>query len=253
MIVRFLGTGTSSGVPLIGCQCEVCTSTDTHDKRLRSSVLVELEGKTIIIDCGPDFRQQMLREDVRQLDAILMTHSHKDHTGGLDDIRAYNFILKRDMHVYLDSYTELVIRTHYDYIFAKDPYPGIPRVQLHNIGNAPFMVDGIEIIPIQVYHHKMPVFGFRIGDFTYITDANRIDEAEKEKVKGSKVLVLNALRREAHISHFTLSEALALVDELKPDRTYLTHISHQLGRYAEVSKELPYNVFLAFDGLKVEL
>lgn len=253
MIVRFLGTGTSSGVPLIGCQCAVCTSTDTHDKRLRSSVLIETQGKTFIIDCGPDFRQQMLREDVRQLDAILMTHSHKDHTGGLDDIRAYNFILKRDMHVYLDTYTEQTIRTHYDYIFAKDPYPGIPRVQLHNIGNAPFMVEGIEVTPIQVYHHKMPVFGFRIGDFTYITDANRIDEEEKEKVKGSKVLVLNALRREAHISHFTLSEALALVNELKPARTYFTHISHQLGKYADVSKELPENVYLAFDGLKVEL
>lgn len=253
MIVRFLGTGTSSGVPLIGCQCEVCTSTDPRDKRLRSSVLVEVDGKTIIIDCGPDFRQQMLREDVRVLDAILMTHSHKDHTGGLDDIRAYNFILKRDMHVYLDSYTEQVIRTHYDYIFAKDPYPGIPRVQLHNISNEPFTVDGIEVRPIQVYHHKMPVFGFRIGDFTYITDANRIDDAEKEKIKGSKVLVLNALRHEAHISHYTVAEALALVNEVKPERTYFTHASHQLGKFADVSKELPENVYLAFDGLKVEL
>ncbi len=253
MRVRFLGTGTSSGVPLIGCSCPVCTSTDPRDKRLRSSILIETDGKTLVVDIGPDFRQQMLREDVRNLDAVLMTHSHKDHTGGLDDIRAYNFMLKKDMPIYLDEYTEKVLRNHYDYIFDIDPYPGIPRVKLRRIGNEPFLAEGVPVVPIQVYHHKMPVLGFRIHNFTYITDANLIPDEEKRKIKGTDVLVLNALRLEAHISHFTLDQALALIEELQPRQTYLIHMSHQLGKHADINKELPRGVALSYDGLHIEV
>lgn len=253
MRVRFLGTGTSSGIPLIGCTCDVCISTNPKDKRLRTSVLIETDGKTFIIDIGPDFRQQMLREEVKNLDAVLMTHSHKDHTGGLDDIRAYNFMLRKDMPIYLDEQTERILRLHYDYIFAVDPYPGIPRVKLKRISNQPFEAEGVPVTPIQVYHHQMPVLGFRIHDFTYITDANRIAEEEKEKIKGSKVLVLNALRRESHISHFTLDEALALIEELQPQQTYLIHMSHQLGRHTDINKTLPKGVALSYDGLNIEV
>lgn len=239
---------------MIACRCEVCQSTDTRDKRLRSSVLVDVAGKTLVIDTGPDFRQQMLRENVQRLDAVLMTHSHKDHTGGLDDIRAYNFILREDMDIYLDEYTEAVIRNHYDYIFAPNPYPGIPRVKLHNIKpDEPFVAEGVPVTPILVWHHKMPVLAFRIHDFTYITDANRIDPEELEKVRGTKVLVLNALRREKHISHYTLEEALALIAEIQPERAYLTHLSHQMGKHADILRELPEGVELAYDGLRVDI
>lgn len=253
MRVRFLGTGTSSGVPLIGCTCAVCTSDDPRDKRLRTSILIEVDDKTLVVDAGPDFRQQMLREDVKDLDAILMTHSHKDHTGGLDDIRAYNFILRKDMPIYLDAYTEQVLKKHYDYIFDPNPYPGIPRVKLRQITNKAFTAEGIPVTPVQVYHHKMPVFGFRIKDFTYITDANRIPDEEKAKIRGSKVLVINALRKESHISHFTLDQALELIKELQPERTYLIHMSHQLGKHADISKELPDGVALSYDGLSIEV
>jgi phosphoribosyl 1,2-cyclic phosphate phosphodiesterase len=247
--VTFLGTGTSGGVPMIACPCRVCHSTDQKDKRLRTSVLVEKDGKAIVIDTGPDFRQQMLREEVKRLDAVLLTHGHIDHTGGLDDIRAYNFFQQQDMNVYLDTLTESILRRQYAYIFDKDPYPGIPRVKLNHINTEPFEIEGIRIIPIQVLHHRMPVLAFRIDDFTYITDANYISPEEKEKIKGSKVLVVNALRHEKHISHYTLAQALELVEELEPERTYFTHISHQLGLHAEVEKELPEGVALAWDGL----
>jgi len=251
--LTFLGTGTSGGVPMIACKCPVCTSTDSKDKRLRSSVLIETEGKTLLIDCGPDFRQQMLREQVERVDGIIFTHSHKDHTGGLDDIRAYNYILKRDMPLYLTAFTESEIRDQYSYIFSPNPYPGIPRVHMHTIdGDTPFEAEGIPVVPIKALHHQMPVLGFRFGDVTYITDANYIAPEEIEKIKGSRILVLNALRREQHISHFTLQQAIDLIKELKPERAYLTHISHQMGKHEDVSQELPEGVHLAYDGLQVE-
>ncbi|CAN5198800.1 MBL fold metallo-hydrolase [soil metagenome] len=253
MRLTFLGTGTSSGIPMIACTCPVCTSTNAKDKRLRSSVMIEAHDKTLIIDCGPDFRQQMLREEVMRVDGIIFTHPHKDHTGGLDDIRAYNFALKRDMPLYLDAFTEGEIRDQYSYIFSPNPYPGIPRVQLHRIdGDKPFEAEGISVIPIKAMHHQMPILGFRFGDITYITDANYIDPTELEKVKGSRILILNALRHQPHISHYTLQQALELIRELKPERAYLTHLSHQMGKHEEVSKELPENVFIAYDGLRLE-
>lgn len=252
MRLTFLGTGTSGGVPMIACTCAVCISPNPKDKRLRSAVMVEAAGKTLVIDCGPDFRQQMLREGVMRVDGIVFTHSHKDHTGGLDDIRAYNYVLRRDMPLYLDDLTEEAIREQYSYIFSPNPYPGIPRVQLHRIdGQTAFEAEGVPMVPIQVMHHQMPVLGFRMGDLTYITDANYIPPEELEKIKGTKILILNALRREQHISHFTLQQALDLVALLKPEKAYFTHISHQLGTYEAVSQELPPNVFLAYDGLQI--
>lgn len=253
MRVRFLGTGTSSGIPLVGCKCAVCQSTNPKDKRLRTSVLVEVNGLNIVIDTGPDFRQQMLREHIDRLDAVLFTHSHRDHTGGLDDIRAYNFIMKRDMNLYLTEFTASQLKIHYDYVFAENPYPGIPRVRLNIIDNKPFDIQGTTITPIQVLHHKMPVLAFRIEDFTYITDANYIAESEKEKIKGSRVMVINALRREDHISHFTLSQALDLIAELEVEQAYLIHMSHQLGLHNDVERELPEGVHLSFDGLHLDI
>jgi phosphoribosyl 1,2-cyclic phosphate phosphodiesterase len=251
--ITFLGTGTSQGVPLIACKCEVCTSTNVKDKRLRSSIMVETSTTTIVIDTGPDFRQQMLREQVEQLDAVVFTHEHKDHIAGLDDVRAFNFINGKHIEVYATSRVQAAIKREFAYIFAEDKYPGIPLINLHEINIAPFKINHIEFIPIEVMHYKMPVLGFRIADFTYITDAKSISEKEKEKIKGSKVLVLNALRREEHISHFTFQEAIDLAKELDVEQAYFTHISHQLGLHEQVSEELPSNVFLAYDGLKLIL
>jgi phosphoribosyl 1,2-cyclic phosphate phosphodiesterase len=251
--ITFLGTGTSQGVPLIACKCEVCTSTNVKDKRLRSSVMVETSTTTIVIDTGPDFRQQMLREQVEQLDAVVFTHEHKDHIAGLDDVRAFNFINGKHIEVYATSRVQAAIKREFAYIFAEDKYPGIPLINLHEINVAPFKINHIEFIPIEVMHYKMPVLGFRIADFTYITDAKSISEKEKEKIKGSKVLVLNALRREEHISHFTFQEAIDLAKELDVEQAYFTHISHQLGLHEQVSEELPSNIFLAYDGLKLIL
>lgn len=253
MKVTFLGTGTSSGVPMIGCDCEVCKSSDTRDKRLRTSVYVELPELCFTIDAGPDFRQQILRENIQHLDAVIITHAHRDHVGGLDEVRAFNFLSGKDFDIYLDAYAEKTIRTQYDYAFSGSKYPGIPRINLISIGNAPFEIKGNQILPIQVLHHKLPVLGFRIGDFTYITDANQISAEEKEKIKGSKVLVLNALRHEKHISHFTLQEAIDLVHELKPEHAYFTHISHQLGRHEIVQAGLPAGITLAHDGLQIRI
>ncbi|CAN5420427.1 MBL fold metallo-hydrolase [soil metagenome] len=253
MKITFLGTGTSQGVPLIGCQCEVCQSDDARDKRLRSSVLVETGGKTIVVDTGPDFRQQMLREDVRSLDAVVFTHEHKDHIAGLDDVRAYNFLQKKSMPVYATERVQHAIKREFSYIFDNSPYPGIPKIDLHTITTEKFEAGGISVQPIEVLHFKLPVLGFRFGNFSYITDANYISAAEREKIYGSEVLVLNALRREAHISHFTLSEAITLAEELKAGTTYFTHLSHQMGKHADVEKELPSNIQLAYDGLKIEL
>ena len=246
-----LGSGTSQGVPLIACSCLVCNSNNDKDKRLRSSIKIEVENKTFVIDSGPDFRQQMLRSKTKQLNALIFTHEHKDHIAGMDDIRAFNYVNKSAIDVYATDRVEEALKREYAYIFSDEKYPGIPEINLINIENKPFLVQDIEVIPIQVYHYKLPVLGFRFGDFTYITDANFINDAEKEKIKGSKVLIVNALRREQHISHFTLEEAIALGKELQVPQIYFTHISHQLGLHTEVEKELPSGFHLAYDGLEI--
>jgi phosphoribosyl 1,2-cyclic phosphate phosphodiesterase len=249
--ITFLGTGTSQGVPVIGCTCEVCQSLDYRDKRLRTSVQVEISNQSFVIDTGPDFRQQMLRENVKRLDAVLFTHAHRDHTAGLDDVRAYNFMQGMDMPIYGAQSVLDQLRLEYAYAFAEKVYPGIPRLQLNAIDDQPFQVNGIDIIPLPVQHLHMSVFGFRIKDFSYITDANSIPEETLDRLKGTEVLVLNALQIEPHISHFNLKEALAMVEKIKPKKTYFTHISHKLGLHADVQKKLPASVFLAHDGLQV--
>ncbi len=251
MIITFLGTGTSQGVPVIGCSCPVCASLDFRDQRLRTSVHLSINGKSLNIDCGPDFRQQVLRERIQSLDAIIYTHEHKDHTAGLDDVRSYNFKQGKDMPIYGRKSVIEQIKAEFAYIFSNFKYPGVPRVATFEIENKPFEVEGITIIPIEVMHYKLPVFGFRIKDFTYITDANYISEEEKKKIKGTRILVLNALQQQEHISHFTLKEAIALAQEFGAEATYFTHISHKLGLHREVSEGLPEGIFLAYDGLKV--
>lgn len=250
----FLGTGTSQGVPLIACDCNVCTSQDSKDKRLRSSVLVRTSQTTLVVDTGPDFRQQMLRENVKVLDAVLFTHEHKDHIAGLDDVRAYNFILKKKIPVYATERVIKALQREFYYIFNDEKYPGIPEIDIHLIDNQAFYIQDIHIQPVELLHYKLPVLGFIFNQrLAYITDANYISPPEKNKLKNLDVLIINALRREKHISHFTLQEALDIIQELQPKKAYLTHISHQLGTYKEVSKELPQNVFLAYDGLKITL
>ena len=249
MKVTFLGTGTSQGVPVIGCECEVCNSIDFQDNRLRSSVHIEVDNLSLVIDTGPDFRQQMLRNRVRKLDAVLFTHAHKDHTAGMDDIRSFNFLQKTDMPIYGKADVISQLRDEFAYVFAETKYPSIPQVKVNTITNTSFTIGKTKIRPIEVMHHKLPVHGFRINDFTYITDANYISESEKKKISGSRILVLNALQKKPHISHFTLDEALALIEEIKPEKAYLTHISHKLGKQRDVKKELPHNVELAWDGL----
>jgi phosphoribosyl 1,2-cyclic phosphate phosphodiesterase len=251
--VTFLGTGTSQGVPLIGCTCKVCTSSDKKDNRLRSSVMIEHENTTIVIDTGPDFRQQMLREKIKKLDAVIFTHEHKDHIAGMDEVRAFNFINNMVMPVYATERVQNALRREFAYIFSGEDYPGIPKIDLHTITDKEFMVGDMAIIPIEVLHYKLPVKAFRIGNFTYITDANFISEEEKKKIKGSEVIVINALRRNEHISHFTFQQAIDLADELKAKKTYFTHISHQLGTYKEVSLELPPHIELAYDGLTIQV
>ncbi len=251
MKVTFLGTGTSQGVPVIGCHCEVCSSLDFRDKRLRVSIHIETEGNSFIIDSGPDFRQQILRENIQKMDALIFTHQHKDHTAGMDDIRSFNFKQNMDMPVFATKDVFEQLKREFLYIFEEVKYPGIPKIQVNIIDSNPFEINSIKIIPIQVMHYKLPVFGYRISDFTYITDANYISDSEKQKIKGSKVLVLNALQHDKHISHFNLQEALDLVEELKPEKAYFTHISHKLGLHSSIS--LPDNVALAYDGLKISL
>lgn len=236
---------------MIACPCRVCHSDDPRDKRLRSSVLITQGEKNIVVDTTPDFRYQMLRAQVVRLDAILITHAHKDHIAGMDDVRAFNYFQQRAIDIYAEESSEHVIRQEFHYAFAEKKYPGVPDINLHRISEDSFCIDGIKIQPIRVMHYKMPVLGFRIGDFTYITDANYVSAAEKEKIKGSRVLVLNTLRKEPHISHFTLQEAMDLSDELQVPETYFTHISHQLGLHAEVSAELPTGKHLAYDGLQL--
>ncbi len=251
--ITFLGTGTSQGVPVIACDCATCQSADPRDNRLRTSVMVEHLGMTAVIDTGPDFREQMLRSRAKRLDAVVFTHCHKDHTAGLDDIRPFFFMQGEKIKVYATEATTRQLKMEFAYMFATHKYPGVADIEVHEIGSAVFRAAGMDFLPIHVLHHKMPVLGFRIGDFVYITDANHIGEAEKEKAKGAGVLVLNALRKESHISHFTLAEALSLIAELKPKQAYLTHISHQLGRHADVEQELPQGVSLAYDGLEIRV
>jgi phosphoribosyl 1,2-cyclic phosphate phosphodiesterase len=253
MKVTFLGTGTSQGVPVIACGCKVCASADKKDKRLRSSILISSPAGNIVVDTTPDFRYQMLREKVGHLEAVLITHSHKDHIAGMDDIRAFNYFQKSAINIYATEFSQGVIKREFAYAFSDFKYPGVPEINLKTIAAGDFEVNGLAITPIQVMHHKMPVLGFRIHDFTYITDANYIAPEEKQKIRGSKVLVLNALRREKHISHFTLDEAIALGRELEVPRLYLTHISHQLGLHEEVSEGLPPGTALAYDGLSFEI
>ena len=236
---------------MIACECRVCTSTDKKDVRLRSSIMVQSSSTTVVVDTTPDFRYQMLRAKVKSLDAALFTHPHKDHIAGLDDVRAFNYFQEQAMAVYANPMTIDALMREFAYAFADKKYPGVPNIELNTIGLEPFSIGDIPVAPLQVWHLKMPVFAFRFGDFTYITDANRIDESEKEKIWGSKILVVNALRKEKHISHYSLDEAIALVEELQVPEAYFTHISHQLGRHDEVEKNLPPGMHLAFDGLQL--
>lgn len=252
MKLIFLGTGTSQGVPVIGCECEVCRSVDFRDKRLRVSVVFRINGLNILVDTGPDFRQQILRQRIPKVDVVLFTHQHKDHTAGLDDIRAFNHKFQMDMPIYGRPEVLEQLKREFAYIFENLNYPGIPRVLLHSIENKPFDFQGVTITPIEVMHYKLPVYGFRIGDIAYITDANFISEEEKKKLLNCKILVVNALHRKPHISHYNLEQAIELVQELKPDKAYFTHISHNMGLHGEVSKELPPNIELAYDGLILE-
>jgi phosphoribosyl 1,2-cyclic phosphate phosphodiesterase len=253
LTITFLGTGTSSGVPMIGCSCPVCISPDKKDNRLRSSILVESARTTIVVDTTPDFRYQMLRANVRKLDAVLFTHPHKDHVAGLDDIRAFNFIQRQPMEIYANELTQQALLREFPYAFAEKKYPGVPEINLNTIDLTPFTIGDIPVIPILVWHLKMPVFGFRFGNFTYITDANRIDDEEREKINGSEIMVLNALRREKHISHFNLEEAVTIVADLKVPAAYFTHISHQLGKHNDINNELPQGIALAYDGQILQL
>jgi phosphoribosyl 1,2-cyclic phosphate phosphodiesterase len=251
--ITLLGTGTSSGVPMIACDCKVCTSADKKDNRLRSSILIESATTKLTIDATPDFRYQMLRAQVKQLDAVVFTHPHKDHVAGLDDVKAFNFFSGKPMQVFANEMTQEVIIREFPYAFADTRYPGVPEIKLNTIASESFVVGDIPITPVQVWHMKMPVLGFRFGKFTYITDANRVDESEKEKIKGSEIIVLNALRKEKHISHFNLDEAIQLVNELKIPHAYFTHISHQLGLHAVINDSLPKGIQLAYDGMQISI
>jgi phosphoribosyl 1,2-cyclic phosphate phosphodiesterase len=254
MKVTFLGTGTSQGIPVIGSTHPVCLSSDSRDKRLRSSVMIEIDQTILVIDCGPDFRTQMLRENPSHLDAILFTHEHSDHTAGLDDIRPFYFNQKGDFQLYGHKRVFDSLKQRFGYIFeTENKYPGAPTVALNEIkNNVPFQINNVHITPVNVYHNTLQVFGFRIKDFVYLTDVKTISDQEIKKLVNTKVLVVNALREREHHSHFTLSEALSFIEKVKPEKAYLTHISHELGFYEEVQKTLPKNVFLGFDTLTLE-
>ena len=253
MKFTFLGTGTSQGIPVIACQCPVCQSNDYRDKRLRTSALIEYNGVNIAIDAGPDFRQQMLNSKVKSLNAILLTHEHRDHIAGLDDVRAFNWIMQRPMDIWAEQRVQESIRKELSYVFADSKYPGIPEIVMHDFNGHPFEISNIKIVPIRGYHHKLPIYGFRIGDLTYITDANFIPEEEKGKIVGTKYLIVNALRRQKHMSHFSLQEALKFISDFSPRKGFITHVSHQMGLYADISNELPDNVCFAYDGLSFEV
>jgi phosphoribosyl 1,2-cyclic phosphate phosphodiesterase len=251
LTITFLGTGTSSGVPMVACDCGVCKSNDAKDQRLRSSILVQSSKTSFVVDTTPDFRYQMLREQVKKLDAVLYTHPHKDHIAGLDDVKAFTFVSGNAMEIFANELTQEALKREFYYIFTDKKYPGIPQVNINTIDLTPFSIGDIPVIPILVWHLNMPVLGFRFGDFTYITDANRMEETEKDKIKGSKTLVINALRHKKHLSHFTLDEAIDLVQELNVPQAYFTHISHQLGKHQQINSELPNGVELAYDGMRL--
>lgn len=250
--VTFLGTGTSQGIPIIGSKHPVCLSSNPKDKRLRVSVLISCNGRNYVIDCGPDFRQQLLKNPIEQLDAILFTHEHSDHTAGIDDIRPF-FFRQGDISIYAHERVVQALKRRFDYIFAdEDRYPGAPAVKVHLIDkDTPFELEDLKVTPIEAYHNRLPVLGFRINDFAYLTDVKRIDESETQKLSNLKVLVVNALRIEPHYSHFNLEEATDFAKEIGAERTYFTHISHLLGFHDEVESKLPENIYLAFDNLKI--
>lgn len=253
MKITFLGTGTSQGIPVIGCDCETCSSTNTKDKRLRTSILVETQGKTFVIDTGPDFRQQMIRAKVAKIDAVLLTHEHNDHIIGIDDVRPFNFRYEMDMPVYAEQRVLDNLEERFSYIF-KAAYPGVPRLVMHPISkNETFEVSGISIVPIEVMHYKLPVLGYRFGNFTYLTDVKTISETEIQKTYNSDVLVISALHKDEHISHLTLYEALELIEKIKPKQAYLIHFSHRMGLHDAILKELPSNVSIAYDEMVIEM
>ena len=253
MKLVFLGTGTSMGVPVIACRCEVCRSSDEHDRRLRTSALLTTDnGSNILFDIGPDFRQQMLRLGVTHLEAILVTHAHRDHVAGLDEIRAFNYVQNRKMDVYLNDVASFALRRDYKYVFAPHEYPGLPEADLHEV-DAPFEAAGQRVVPIHVMHKDLPVLGYRIGKLAYITDANYIAPEEIVKLDGVDTLVINALRKEKHFSHFCLEEALEIVKQVHPRQAYLTHISHDMGLHGAVDATLPDNVHLAYDNLEIKI
>lgn len=259
--ITFLGTGTSQGIPMIGCTCKVCKSADPRDNRLRTSALVEHNGFRILIDCGPDFRQQMLRQNISDLDAVILTHQHKDHTGGMDDIRAFNYFRKAAFPIYAEPNVQESLKMEYSYAFAEHKYPGVPDYTLHTIGEEPFTItkslpDGtevsIEITPIRVYHYRLPILGFRIGNMAYITDGSSIPATEFAKLQGLELFIINTVRKEKHISHFSLPEALDVVEKVGAPRNFLTHLSHQIGTHKELEAILPPNVKPAYDTLELE-
>ena len=253
MKITFLGTGTSQGVPVIGCHCEVCTSEHSEDKRLRTSVMIESDNTTVVIDTGPDFRQQMLRENVQKLDAVLFTHEHKDHIAGMDDVRAFNFKFKKDMPIYATDRVQEALKREFHYIFSSYIYPGIPKVQLHTIdAESKFSIGDISFQSIELMHHKMKVMGFRINDLVYITDVNNINNKQLQKIIGCKILIVSALRKEKHISHFTLYEAVELSQKVGAESVFLTHISHLMGDHHSVNRDLPQHIQLAYDGLRID-
>lgn len=253
MKLTFLGTGTSQGVPVIACRCHVCRSVDERDRRLRTSALLTTDdGKHILFDIGPDFRQQMLRQKVESLDAIMVTHAHRDHVAGLDDVRSFNYVQHKNMDVYLNAIAKHALMRDYGYIFEHHEYPGLPEADLHEV-DAPFVAAGVTVVPVKAMHKDLPILAFRVGEMAYITDANYIAPEELEKLKGVKVMVINALRRQKHFSHFSLPEALEVIDKVQPEQAYLTHISHEMGLHSEVEKTLLQGVFLAYDNLEVEI
>lgn len=254
MKVTFLGTGTSQGVPVIACTCHVCQSKDKHDKRLRASILIEIDGHNIVVDTGPDFRYQMLRADVNHLDAVLVTHSHKDHIAGLDDVRAFNYAQQQSIQIYSNAATLEALTREFYYAFSTVKYPGVPQLDLEEIyASQSFSLCGHDIMPIEVMHYKMPVLGFRIGNFAYITDAKTVSKESRDLLNGVEVLVVNALQEEPHISHFTLEEALDFIKDINPNRAYLTHISHRFGTHEEILKKLPSHIIPAYDQLSIEV